>query len=364
MGARLTEVVSNPRALKKFTPATATQLAISDAVVEQVKEPSLKNIKQVIELCVGRNEEWLAKSRAALAQGSGRAEPVRDAIAAARRAAFDAASIDQLSEAEVIYQRVIAESSDPQIKGLLMQEMAAYRNASNPAAAQEVQRAALQFNRYLLKPIAGVNYEKLRSKGNDQAASVVKHLESFGTLNSAVIALNSICEDLIFNPDATEEFERALNRAGPFLGFASERPEKTEGRGPDNLWAMGGQAYGVIEAKSGTTSARAISKSDCDQLGGSMSWFEAKYGTDVQYTPIIIHPESIFDRQAAPRPKMRIMDRDGLERFKRALADYAAAIGSLHNRPNVADIAPLLDHFKFKPGAFVEIYTRPAKQEK
>src|SRR5204863_403327 len=108
--------------------------------------------------------------------------------------------------------------------------------------------------------------------------------------------------------------------AGSFIGFLSQRPEKTEGRGPDNLWGMGAQSHAVIECKSGTTGSKTISKSDCDQLGGSMSWFGNEYGADVRATPIMIHPEFTFSRQASPREAMRIIDREYLERFKAALS--------------------------------------------
>lgn len=361
MGARLAEVVSDPRAVKKFTPATATQLRVSDAVVSQVDEPSLDDIKSLINLCIGRSADWLAKSRAALANGGTPSKPKTDVIASARRAAFDLAAIEQFADAEAVYQTVISETKDPQTKGLLMQEMAVFRNTSNPTGAQEAQRAALQSNRYLLKPIAGVLYEKLRTKVNDQAAAVVKHLETFSSLNAAVIQLNAIKEDLVFNPETTEEFERAMDRVAPFIGFLSHRPEKIEGRGPDVLWAMGSQAYAVIECKSGTTSAASIGKNDCDQLGGAMSWFETKYGADCQYTSFMVHPELMFDRQAAPRPQMRIMDGDCLEKFKTALTRYAEALGSVTRKLDIASVAPLLDHFHFRAGAFVPAYTRAFK---
>lgn len=362
MGARLAEVISDPRAVKKFTPATATQFRVSDAVVSQVEAPSLDDIKSLIDLCIGRNAEWLAKSRAALANGSAPSKPRTDLIASARRKAFDHASIQQYGEIEAIYQAVISETRDTQTKGLLMQELAAFRNATNPTAAQELQRAALQSNRYLLKPIAGITYDKLRTKVNDQSAAVVKHLESFPTLNAAVIRLNALKEDLVFSPETTEEFERAMDCMAPFIGFLANRPEKIEGRGPDVLWAMGARGYLVIECKSGTTSEVGIGKNDCDQLGGAMSWFESKYGSDCPFTPVMVHPEFTFDRRAAPRSEMRIMDSESLERLRSALANYAAALGSHTQKPNVDSIAPLLSHFQFSAGTFVSVYTRPFKQ--
>ncbi|UGY28893.1 hypothetical protein HU675_0020150 [Bradyrhizobium septentrionale] len=50
-----------------------------------------------------------------------------------------------------------------------------------------------------------------------------------------------------------------------------------EGRGPDNLWALGALQYLVIECKSGAVKASSINKHDCNQLNGSMNWFADKY---------------------------------------------------------------------------------------
>ena len=364
MGARLTEVVSDPRAMKKFTPATATQMNVSDAVALQIENPSVADIGDLIDLCVGKDPNWLAKSRAALANGSVPAAPAPDLIATVRRTAFDSAAINQFTDAENAFQTVIDHTTDPQLRGLLIQECAMFRHVTNPAEAQEAQKAALKVNRYLLKPIAGIIYEKLRTKLNDQATVVINHLESFPNLNAAIVQLNAIKEDLVFNPDTTEEFERAMDRVAPFIGYNSHRPEKIEGRGPDVLWAMAPQIWALIECKSGTTSAAGISKSDCDQLGGAMSWFEGKYGSGSKYTPIIVHPEHTFGRQAAPRQEMRVMDAEHLDAFKNALAGYAQALGSHVSKPDIQSIAPLLDHFKFRPVQFVDIYTRIFKHQR
>ncbi len=362
MGARLADVVSDPRARKRFTPATSTQLTISDAVVSQVSTPTLADIRTLLNFCIGRDSNWLAKSRAALANVSAPHQPKRDPVASVRRAAFDLASIDQFAEAAGAYETVINETIDVQTKGLLMQEMAAYRNAIDPVNAQEVQRSALQFNRYLLKAIDGINYEKLRAKSTDQAASVVRHLGTFPSINAAVIQLNAILEDLVFLPDCAEEFERALERVAPFIGFVAQRPEKIEGRGPDVLWGLGGQVYCVIEGKNGATNPT-IGKRDCDQLGGSMSWFEKKYGVDVKYTPMMVHPTNVFDQQAAPRPEMRIMNTECIDKFKGALANFGQAIGAQNKKPDVPFISSLLDHHAFRASAFVTTYTRSYKQE-
>jgi hypothetical protein len=73
-------------------------------------------------------------------------------------------------------------------------------------------------------------------------------------------------------PGRQTALRRPCAISGAFLGFGSHRPEREIGKGPDNLWAVGGLNYLVIECKSGVTAAQ-ISKTDCNQLIGSVSWF-------------------------------------------------------------------------------------------
>ena len=71
--------------------------------------------------------------------------------------------------------------------------------------------------------------------------------------NSLLVGVNAVLEDLVLDPDHTDEFESALEFLAGLLGLSAQRPERDTGNGPDVLWAVGPQQYLVIECKSGAT---------------------------------------------------------------------------------------------------------------
>ncbi|WP_457348965.1 hypothetical protein [Sphingomonas sp. UYP23] len=84
-------------------------------------------------------------------------------------------------------------------------------------------------------------------------------------------------------------------------------PEDDYGKGPDNLWSLGGLNYLVIECKSGATSAKAISKHDCNQLTGSMIWFGKQYDNACSVTPVMVHQKITPEHAATLHPDARII---------------------------------------------------------
>jgi hypothetical protein len=81
---------------------------------------------------------------------------------------------------------------------------------------------------------------------------------------------------LVFStPDTASLFERTLAQVAFLIGLAGQRPEAETGRGPDVLWNIGGAHFLVIECKNGASTDE-INKHDCNQLTGSMQWFDEK----------------------------------------------------------------------------------------
>lgn len=214
----------------------------------------------------------------------------------------------------------------------------------DPARAQEIQLSAIESNRRLTKPIGGIAYSRLDAPAAGQAQAAVLYMSKFLEGNDLIVWVNGLLEDLTWGVDHTADFEASLRDLGSFLGFGSQRPEQEIGRGPDNLWAIGGLRYFVIECKSGATSTT-ISKSDCNQLIGSMSWFTNTYDATCSPVPVIIHPSRRFSKQAAPLAEMRVVDNDRLKTLKERVRNYAKALShgkAYKDRNRVKD---LLLHF-------------------
>ena len=207
--------------------------------------------------------------------------------------------------------------------------MAEYTNFLDPASAQEIQISALNLNRGLLKPLKGTSYSKLTAPASGQASASSTFISKrFLTGNDLVIYINALLEDLRWSEEYSHRFEAAMREPGLFLGFGSQRPEHDMGKGPDNLWALGGLKYLIIECKSGATSAPKISKKDTNQLNGSITWFRQTYDESSSYIPIIVHPKTQFEPAASPDQSIRIIHEPGLKALKEAVRVFTTALAT------------------------------------
>lgn len=230
-------------------------------------------------------------------------------------------------------------------------------NYMNSARAQEIQLSALNYNSKLLKTIAGVTYNKLSAPACGQAIAAVNFMNIFLEGNDLIIWLNGLFDDLDWGEEISNRFEAAMQDLGRFLGFGSQRPESEVGCGPDNLWALGGHRYLVIECKSGATSAQKISKHDTNQLNGSIVWFEKKYDATANMTPIIVHQKTVFESAATPNPKIRIMNISGLEQLRKAVRNYAISLATSGSFKDARETEKQLMHHKLNAQSIVALCT-------
>jgi hypothetical protein len=83
--------------------------------------------------------------------------------AIASREAFDLAAAGQTSLAADRLQQVINDLEDPALRGWLMEQKAAYLHFTDRAAAQQVLRAAVRENNFVLRPEAGIAPASIRT---------------------------------------------------------------------------------------------------------------------------------------------------------------------------------------------------------
>lgn len=364
LGSKLTQRIHSPAATDMFSRATRAQLELGRQVTEQMKDAPLEDLMPVIGLCLEQDEEWIATSRDALVNApETQNKPIDPAIPQLRKA-FDLARNRQIPTALASAQSAVNASSDKRIKGYYKQKLAAFQNLENPVEAQETQLSALQLNSRLLKPEKGIKYSKLSPPASGQAASACQYMSRYLEGNDLVLAVNSILEDLIWDEDQTKDFESAIHQLGDLLGFGSQRPELEFGSGPDNLWSLGGLNYWVIECKSGAIKAPAISKTDTDQLAGSIHWFRLKYDATCTVFPIVFHPKSVFDKAASPGPSTRVIDTIGLKALKMKVKNFAISLSSEKKYLDRKLVAEHLDHFGLTPKKVLELAPVTTKKVK
>ena len=354
-GNSLVQNLYLPNAQNLFTEATQKQLELSRNLSRQMQGASIKDMDSVVKLSLNRNEDWIKTSRSTLVGVKYNQTNCFDEKIIKEREAFNSAQRREYQQASQILQDLVNQSSDLKSKGYLKYKLAKYENFYDSISAQQTMKSAKRLNSQLLHPIEGVEYKKVQLNNIPQANSINDFLLSkYSNTNEFVISFNAIVYKLIFSQNSSNNFEQAIKELGEHLGYASQRPEKEFGKGPDNLWGSVTNDYFVIECKNEAVVEK-ISKAYCNQLNGSQIWFTNHYNNSVNFVPILIHPSCVFEYAASPSNDIRIINREKLEKLRRNLRDYATQIAAANYETNT--IARLLKSYYLEPKLFVENYT-------
>jgi hypothetical protein len=327
LGNALTRVVHDPVQRTLFSPASQAQIELSREVAQQLKGADLADIREALDLCVLHDRDWVRKGRERIATSLYEPESNLGVSAIAERDAFNRIVAHDPSGARETIQAVADTTHDPVERGWLLEKAAMYQHASDQVGAQKTLLSATTFNHHVLHPRAGVKVEKLRPQ-TQQAHAVMDHYQDrFTDRLDAILAVHSLFDQFQWMKDSAEEDEAAWEALGKLLGLSSERPEKRYGHGPDNLWIMPNGTALVTELKTGATSSE-ISKSDVNQLGGSVRWYERKYGVDAASTPLMLHPSAIHDKFST-RPKgARVITFDHFARLEDSVIEFVVSLST------------------------------------
>ena len=135
---------------------------------------------------------------------------------------------------------------------------------------------------------------------------------------------------------SAEKFEEAVKNVGLMLGFISDRPDKTIGKGPDNLWGVKKDTFIAIECKDEVKLDReTINKEEVGQMENHCGWFESEYGIcDITY--IMIHPTNKVSSSADFSHNINVMIPDKLNVFKQSLSSFVKEFAR-HELSTVSD---------------------------
>ena len=357
MGRNLTSQLYAGGAINRFSPGTKAQINLSEQISEQIKGGDLSQIREVIMYCLHRNQDWVSKSKGALASLSYETGGTPDLIAIGQRKAYNFASINNYNAAVNELEKVVREVDEKPLKSYLKQCLAEYINFYDPVEAQKILMAAASDNPRVTKPMEGISYHKLESKVMDQARRCGDYLrQKFNDPNKIVVEMNGLLESLIFKPDTSDIFEESLKVIAPYIGFSSQRPEAEYRKGPDVLWELGNLSYFVIECKNGATTGT-INKHDCNQLNGSGEWFTNSYDKTCSFTPILVHPSVRFEYAASPKANTRIINEKKLLLLRKNISDFINSLcveNKIHDDKIIRD---KLIFYKLRADEFCENYT-------
>ncbi len=358
MGRGLADVLYTSGGYNYFSEATKAQYNLSEELWGQLEsDSSIDKIMALAEYSLSRNRDWITISKERLSEVVYPTAPNFDSCAIAERRAFNYAERMNYTNAIEALQIEVNTVSDLALKGLIKQKIAKYTNFINPTEAQEILLSAHSNNMLLLHPIQGIQYQK-RCNNIGQAQFLINQLDERNMdANNYVLKINSLLEKMVFKPETYKQFESALKELSFLLGIPSYRPEDECGKGPDNFWDLGNSEFFVIECKNGTITDT-INKHDCNQLNGSINWFENLYmSTEYVCYPIMIHNSNVFEYACSPHQNVRIMTPLLLETFKKSVEQFSINVTLPGKYGNIAETDRLLRQFNLTGRSIVEKFT-------
>lgn len=363
MGRRMSSYLYVENALDKFTPATRAQYDLSQRLATQLRGQPATELAKVIQLVLGRDAEWGRASKGALVHVKYDRTGRISAIALAQRRAFGAMQLGDNRSAIAALQEVVNTTSDRRTRGWLKQQLAEAIDFTDQVASQVILRSGIGENRFVLRPIEGIAYERLQSDSRTQAAKAIQRLmESELPANHFLVEIYQLLDDLKFIPGTAPKFEKAFAQLARICGWDAQQPEAEFGRGPDVLWSLGELRFLVIECKNGATTGT-IAKSDVNQLTGSMNWFREKYDTSCSPTPVMVHPNNLVSRASSPNRDMKVVTIEDLANLKRAVKAFGRAVAAGSYPPDERTTAGYLAVNKLTSGAFITSFTTQIRQE-
>lgn len=359
LGARLAERFNAPEARSFFSPATRAQLDLAAEIAGEVKVDSLDDLHEIMEQCLERDKDWVAYSKGALAQVRYDTPGIADTVSAERRA-FDAAQRGDYVVAAQEQQKVVNGIKDNAMQATQKQQLAAYTNFWDPSQAQQIQKTANLANRQLLRPLVGVQYERMKVASHPQGEQASSWLQGrYASGNDLLLGFKAVLQDLVWGP-RTPQFEQAVHDLALHIGHMGQRPEDTLGRGPDNLWALCDGTFYVIEAKSGADFDHPVYKKDAEQLSNAMDWFRQQYPNS-KATPVLIHPEERFDSHASIPAGCRVVTTERLLRLRRSVWAFATGLVANDAFRDPTRVTSLLSDHGLSAANFVSRFSVPGR---
>lgn len=364
LGPRLTQLVARADIADRLSAATRAQLELSRRVASYLEGSAVTELQGVINQVIDGDPEFRRRSREALV-GATYSPALLSPPARHLRAAYNSAAAGRTAEAAEHAREAVQaarDSGDERLAGWVGETYAAYLQAVDPVAAQSALAMAGFANSAVLRPLVGLNYQRIgvTSPQSEQAVNYLTATYPSGA--ELIVGIDALLADIVWDNERTDDSEAAAADLGLHLGFSAQQPERVYGIGSDVLWAMGNQVYAVIEAKTGA-SAPLIWKKDINQLAGSVNWCISEYGSDATVIPVLIHPSHTIEHAGTPPTGTRVITKAKLSELKVAVRNYARALAHDDQYRLPAIVDKQLQHHKLAAATIIAEFTEPGRRE-
>ena len=359
MGKNLSNIIYQGGATNNFSKSTLKQFELSEEFYEDLKNKNIEDILENLEYCIGRHPDWVTMMKETISDVKYENKINYDRKEILEYNAYQDALKKDYTNACDKLQLLVNEETNQRLKGYYMMILAKYKNFYDKENAQNILASAKKYNRNVLIPMQGYSHKKLNKKIENQAKQLLEYIQNnYESEKDYFFKINSIVDNLSFVSGTHYKFEAAINDLANNIGFIGSMPEKEVGNGPDNLWNISHSNYLVIECKNEAIS-NFVSKEDCGQLHNSYNWVKEQYGEECNYTGIIIHKSSLFDKKATPNKNFLIFSEENIEKLKTQLREYASEIANIKKENLTVDkLKSILEIYKFDSNSFIEEYIK------
>jgi len=329
-GTSLTDFLSENAKRAYLSNEAQIQIKIGQELASemQTEGKQLSAMEDLICQCLNRDEGWKEYYKNRMAKVDTK-KPNNEHLSRAvlERKAETLYRQNLFEKALECIQELVA-SSDSRDKGWYLQLMAIYKYPVNPSKSMDLQLKAHSENDRLFRPEVGVSYSKLSPINTNRTSLILEWIRKHESHNSLCVDVANILDKVTFN-SASDLFEEGIDQLGILLGFATQRPEKVSGSGPDNLWHIESKNYWLIECKNMVAAGReGISKSEIGQLSNSIGWFKENYKGCLG-TPVLVHPSKVLEKDAYIAEPFWTLQPDALEGLRDCVKNFYNSLKEL-----------------------------------
>ena len=345
--------------LKFLTASTRVQLNMGQEMSKEVTTP--QEFRETVFKLLNRDPDWVRYHASELTDAA-HAEPVDHLAlknAAEERKVFRLQWLRQYDMALVAIEKLIhEENTDPRRRAWLAALAARIAYQVGDGGKGHVhQRTAYSLNINNSPPRVRPNYKPQAAPGK-QSNAIVKRLLAYDQRAAILADFEDATVNLV--PEASaSRYEEALEALGSFLGFDAERPETTNGTGPDVLWRTDSAFDFVIEAKNQKDKESSLSKRDHAQLLQSEKWFKDQY-PDREVVRVSVLPEAVADHKASADRSMALR-LDDVPKIVSVLRSVLAELVGVAGDPDILGetCEAALIKAKLKPEMIRDTFMKP-----
>src|SRR5207249_4050572 len=209
----------------------------------------------------------------------------------------------------------LVRAADPSDKGWYLQLKAVYIYPTDTTSSIDSQIKAYSENQRLFRPETGVGYSKLSAVSINQPSQIIDWMKTFQSHSAIVVHLMNALDKLT-PQSSSDEFEDGMDELGRAIGLPTQRPERTMGVGPDNLWQMNDKTYLILSCKNEVDPKRKfISKTEGGQMANHIGWFKTNYPGSASINAFV-HPANVWAKDAFITEPCWVLDFQSLEKLK------------------------------------------------